>query len=182
MLHIFHKHTYKVFSHKHAIIKTIQMSTQTPHYSLSPHEDAVHIIPANSDQLPHNQFTAPLYTSTVRAGFPSPADDHIESHLNINTYLIKNPDATFFVRVSGTSMINAGIHENDILVVDKSIPPHNNNIIVVAIDGELTVKRLRKTEQETLLVPENPKFKPILVNAESNVVVWGVAIGLIRSI
>src|SRR4051812_19870697 len=84
-----------------------------------------------------------LYVAAVSAGFPSPAEDYIEKNLNLNELLIKHPAATFFVRVSGTSMINAGIHDNDILIVDRSVEPGDGKIVIAAIQGDLTVKRLK---------------------------------------
>src|SRR4030042_6039051 len=84
----------------------------------------------------------PLYISRIKAGFPSPADDYIEKELDLNEYLIKHPAATFFVRVEGNSMIDAGIHSGDILIVDKSLEAKNNKIVIAVVNGELTVKRI----------------------------------------
>jgi len=98
----------------------------------------------------------PLFLSSVKAGFPSPADDFVETRLDLNEYLIDHPEATFFVRVSGDSMIRAGIHTGDILIVDRSLEPKNNDIVIAIIDGEFTVKRLKKYGDRVFLVPENP--------------------------
>jgi DNA polymerase V len=116
----------------------------------------------------------PLYSHRVPAGFPSPADDFIESYLDLNEHLIKHPAATFFVRAEGTSMINAGIHHGDMLVVDRSIEPTDGAIVIAVVNGELTVKRLKKNAGRVWLMPENPDFKPMEITEEMEVIVWGV--------
>jgi DNA polymerase V len=123
-----------------------------------------------------------LYGTPVSAGFPSPAEDYIEETLDLNQLLIKHPAATFFVRVAGESMIGAGIHDGDILVVDRSIEPAHNKIVVAAIDGNFTVKRLRIKNGEVFLIPENKDFSPILVNPENGVFIWGVVRHVIHSV
>lgn len=127
-------------------------------------------------------YLLPLYGSKVPAGFPSPADDYIEGQLDLNEHLIKHPAATFFVRVSGNSMIDAGIHENDILVVDRSITPAHGKVVVAAIDGQLTVKRLNKKNNQLFLMPENKEFDPIEVKEGSEVYIWGVVTNVIHSV
>ena len=107
--------------------------------------------------IKNDSLSLPIYSNKVTAGFPSPADDHIEGKLDLNTHLIKHPSATFFVKATGDSMIGAGIHEGDILVVDRSLEPRNGKIIIAAIDGSLTVKRLVKNGKSTILSPENNK-------------------------
>ncbi len=124
----------------------------------------------------------PLYGSHVSAGFPSPADDHIEAQLNLNTHLIKNPASTFFVRASGDSMKNAGIYTGDILIVDRSIEPVDDKVVVVAIDGELTVKRLKIKNNNIYFMPENPDFKPIVVKELQDVHIWGVVTNVIHAL
>lgn len=116
----------------------------------------------------------PLYTSTVRAGFPSPADDYIEDRLDLNNYLIKHPAASFFVTASGNSMINAGIHSGDLLIVDKSLRAEHDSIVIAAINGELTVKRLSRANGRVRLMPENDEFEPIDIADEDELVIWGV--------
>ena len=116
----------------------------------------------------------PLYSCTVRAGFPSPADDYIESRLDLNSHLIKHQAATFFVIASGDSMINAGIHSGDLLIVDKSIQAAHGHIVIAAINGELTVKRLSRTNGCVRLMPENDDFSPIDITEEQDLVIWGV--------
>lgn len=123
----------------------------------------------------------PLYLSKVSAGFPSPAEDDIAEKLDLNDYLIKHPAATFLVRASGNSMINAGIYENDILIVDRSLTPTDGKIVIVAIDGQLTVKRLKKQVNGCiLLLPENPNYKPIEIQEGSDLHIWGVVTNVIH--
>lgn len=131
----------------------------------------------------HNKsFKIPLYGSKIAAGLPSPTDDHMEDHLDLNEYLIKNPASTFLVRATGNSMVNAGIHENDILVIDRSIPPTHGKIIVAAIDGQLTVKKLHVKKNELFLIPENPSYSPIRINEDNEICVWGVVTNVIHTI
>lgn len=128
-------------------------------------------------------FKLPLYLSKVSAGFPSPAEDYLADGLDLNEHLIKHPAATFLVRVTGDSMINAGIHENDILVVDRSITPAHGKIVVAAIDGQLTIKRLhKKSDGKYSLMPENPNYPPIEVCDESEAFIWGVVTNVIHSV
>lgn len=126
-------------------------------------------------------YKLPLYGSKVPAGLPSTADDSIEKQLDLNEYLIKHPAATFCVRAQGSSMINAGIHDNDILIVDRSIKPITGKIVIAAIDGELTVKRLHITNEKLFLMPENPDFKPIEVSDDSELCIWGVVTSVIHT-
>ena len=116
----------------------------------------------------------PLYSSKVSAGFPSPADDNLEKSLDLNSYLIKRPAATFFVRVNGDSMINAGINDNDILVVDRSVKPSHGKVIIAVLDGQMTVKRLYKRSGKIILMPENNLYKPIEIQDHMNMEIWGV--------
>jgi DNA polymerase V len=119
-------------------------------------------------------YSLPLYLSKVQAGFPSPADDYIERHLDFNKEFIPHPAATFFLKATGESMVDAGIFPNDILLVDKSLTPRTGDIVIAAIDGELTVKRLYKTAQKVQLMPANPAFSPIDITHEQEIVIWGV--------
>ena len=118
----------------------------------------------------------------ISAGFPSPAEDYIDNHLDLNEYLIKHPSATFFVRVEGDSMIKAGIHHGDILIVDRSLEPAHKKIIVAVINGELTVKRIHRTHDTLFLVPENDHFERIGITEEMDFQVWGVVTHVIHSI
>lgn len=128
-------------------------------------------------------FQLPLYLTKVPAGFPSPAEDYLSNKLDLNEHLIKHPAATFFVRASGSSMVDAGIHENDILIVDRSVAPISGKIVIAAIDGQLTVKRLhKKSDGKFVLKAEHPSHPPIEVNEESDVHIWGVVIHIIHSV
>lgn len=131
----------------------------------------------------NNGYQLPLYESKVQAGLPTSADDSLEKQVDLNEYLIKHPASTFLVRVSGDSMINAGIHENDILIVDRMLEPVHGKIVIAAIDGQLTVKRLHKNEQgKCVLMPENPAFQPIEVAEESQVHILGVVTNVIHAV
>jgi DNA polymerase V len=134
------------------------------------------------DFLGNQGYQLALYSSKVQAGFPSPADDHIQEKLDLNQYLIKRPAATFLVRAAGDSMIGAGIHENDLLVVDRSLDPMDGRIVIAAVDGHLTVKRLRIKNKKSWLLPENEKYSPIDVNPETGVYIWGVVTNVIHSV
>lgn len=125
-------------------------------------------------------FERPLYSTKVSAGFPSPGDSDIECHLDLNNYLIQHPASTFFLRVSGDSMQNAGIQSGDILIVDKSLEPSDGKIVIAAIDGELTVKRLIKKSDCVELVPENSQYPVIKVQDTQDLVIWGVVTHVIH--
>lgn len=129
---------------------------------------------------PRKPFSRPLFTSVVRAGFPSPADDHLERDLDLHELLITHPAATYYVRLSGDSMKDAGLYDGDILVVDRSLEPAHGNIVVAVVDGEFTVKRLYRKGGQIQLKPENALYPPIVITQESNLVVWGVVTGSVR--
>ncbi|MBT3540158.1 MAG: translesion error-prone DNA polymerase V autoproteolytic subunit [Opitutae bacterium] len=124
----------------------------------------------------------PLYACGVSAGFPSPADDYLEGSLDLNTHLVREPNATFFVRANGESMIGAGIHDGDLLVVDRSARVSDGKVVIVALNGELTVKRFRKEKGKSWLMPENSKFQPILLREEDDTHLWGVVTSVIHSL
>ena len=136
------------------------------------------LYPANEPEI----VALPLFTGKVAAGFPSPADDYIEKTLDLNELLIQKPAATFFVRAEGESMLGAGIHPNDILVVDRSIVPVPGKIVICALNGELTVKRLIKNEGKLVLGAENPDYSDIVVDGDMDMVVWGVVTNVIHSV
>ncbi|MCC5792725.1 MAG: translesion error-prone DNA polymerase V autoproteolytic subunit [Legionellaceae bacterium] len=125
-------------------------------------------------------YQLPLYASTVRAGFPSPADDYIEKQLDLNHHLIKHPAATFFVTASGDSMTGAGITSGDMLIVDRSLEATHGKIVIAAINGELTVKRLSRRNGKVQLLPENEQYEPIDINGEEELVIWGVVTHVIH--
>lgn len=124
--------------------------------------------------------TIPLYSCHVRAGFPSPADDFIEARLDLNAYLIKHPAATFFVIASGDSMTGAGIQSGDMLIVDRSIKATHGKIVIAAIEGELTVKRLSSENHRLQLLPSNPNYSAIDITEENELVIWGVVTHVIH--
>jgi len=124
----------------------------------------------------------PLFSGKVAAGFPSPADDYIEKTLDLNDLLVKKPAATFFVRAEGESMLGAGIHPNDILVVDRSIEAVVGKVVICALNGELTVKRLKSIGKEIVLGAENPAYQDITVQEEVDLVIWGVVTNVIHSL
>lgn len=116
----------------------------------------------------------PLYSSKVRAGFPSPADDYIQAYLDLNTHLVKHPAATFFLIAAGDSMTEAGIQSGDMLIVDRSLEATHNKIVIAAVNGELTVKRLAKKNGRVQLLAANPKYAPIDITEEQELVIFGV--------
>ncbi|MFO8827602.1 translesion error-prone DNA polymerase V autoproteolytic subunit [Legionella pneumophila] len=119
-------------------------------------------------------YKLPVFASKIQAGFPSPADDYIEGYLDLNTKFIKHPSATFVLQATGDSMVEAGIFSGDWLLVDRSIEPSDGRIVIAAVNGELTVKRLSKKGGIVQLLPANPKFKPIEITEENEMVIWGV--------
>jgi DNA polymerase V len=124
----------------------------------------------------------PLFGHTVPAGFPSPADDYVEDRLDLNQLLIQNKSATFFLRVKGDSMINAGIHDGDIIVVDRSVEPVDRSVVVAVIDGELTIKRLVKRNGVAELHAENPKYDPIRFKEGQELTIWGVVTSAVHTV
>lgn len=128
------------------------------------------------------EFLLPLYATRISAGFPSPAEDFIEQKLDLNAYLIKNPSATFLVKVNGDSMTNAGILNGDILVVDRSVNPHDGMIVIGVINGEFTVKRISRQGKKLFLQPENEKFRPVEITEGMDFQIWGVVTYAIHKI
>jgi len=122
----------------------------------------------------------PLFSARVQAGFPSPADDHLERSIDLNEELIHHPAATFFVRVKGESMHDAGIQSGDILVVDRSLAPTDRKIVVAMVDGEFTVKRFRSQDGRIFLEAANDQFPKIEISGDQELVVWGVVSFVIR--
>ncbi|SFM07836.1 SOS response UmuD protein. Serine peptidase. MEROPS family S24 [Legionella jamestowniensis DSM 19215] len=122
----------------------------------------------------------PLYSSKVRAGFPSPADDYIETYLDLNEHIVKHPASTFFLIAEGDSMTDVGIQPGDMLIVDKSIEPSHGKIVIAALDGELTVKTLSKLNGKVQLLPGNKAYKPIDITDSQDLVIWGVVTHVIH--
>ena len=130
----------------------------------------------------HTASDIPLAESSVHAGFASPADDFLEGSLDLNSLVIKHPEATFFARVEGDSMQDEGIAEGDILVVDKAIEPFDGCLAVAYVEGEFTLKRVRMEPDRILLVPANPKYPVIEIAAGQDFAVWGVVRWIIKQV
>ena len=122
----------------------------------------------------------PFIESTIAAGFPSPCQDYMEGSIDFNKELIKHPSATFCARVAGNSMIDEGIEDGDILVVDRSLHPADRKIVVSFIDGEFTLKRLSIRADGIWLCPANMKYNPIKIEEENNFQIWGVVTYVIK--
>lgn len=122
----------------------------------------------------------PFVANGISAGFPSPADDFLDINIDLNKYLIKNPTTTFYGRVSGNSMIDAGINDGDLLIIDKSLEPKNNKIAVCFIDGDFTVKRIQIEKDIIWLIAENKEYKPIKVTKDNDFVIWGIVTNVIK--
>jgi DNA polymerase V len=118
----------------------------------------------------------------VSAGFPSPATDFMENSIDLNKELTNNPLATFYIKVKGNSMIDAGINDKDVLVVDRSLEPQHNKIAICFIDGEFTVKRIKLKDNTLLLVPENKDYTPIIITEENQLIIWGIVTYVIKKI
>lgn len=124
--------------------------------------------------IKNKKLSLPLFSSVVEAGFPSPADDYVDKHLDLNDLLITHPVSTFFVRVQGISMQGAGISSGDILIVDRSLNAVHGKIVVALLDGEFTVKRFLIKDKKVFLSPEHPQYNVIEVSKESDFQIWGV--------
>ncbi|MGL2986362.1 LexA family protein [Flavobacterium sp. RSSA_27] len=123
----------------------------------------------------------PFMDTGISAGFPSPADDFLELSIDLNKHLIKHKDSTFFAKVKGHSMKNAGIFDGDLLVIDKSLPPQDGKIAICQIDGEFTVKRIKIEQDLVWLIAENEAYAPIKVTPENELMIWGIVIHSIKS-
>ena len=118
----------------------------------------------------------------ISAGFPSPADDFKETRISLDRELVKNKEATFYARVSGDSMVEAGLDDGDLLVIDRSLNPENGKIAVCLVDGEFTVKRIKKEKNKLYLKPENKKYKPIELKEENELIIWGIVEYVIKKV
>ena len=132
--------------------------------------------------IKNKEAAIPLYASGVSAGFPSPADDFKELRISIDREVVKNEEATFYARVSGESMQGAGLDDGDLLVIDRSLEPQDNKIAVCFIDGEFTVKRLKVEQDCVYLMPENPKYQPIKVTEDNELIIWGVVTYVVKKV
>ena len=124
----------------------------------------------------------PVFDSRISAGFPSPAEDFVEKKLDLNDLLIRHPAASFFVKVAGDSMTEAGIRDGDLLVVDRSLELRDGAVIIAILNGELTVKRYREISGKKFLVPENPRYQPIEIGEKHPFELWGVVTSVIHKL
>lgn len=154
---------------------TVTMTTPSSTFKPSP---SLTLLGKSTDFAALQQF--PLYGTVVPAGFPSPAEDWLEGKIDLNQYLVKNPAATYLLRVSGDSMKDAGIHSGDVLVVDCSKEAKHDDIIIACLDGEMTVKRLYRKGDKTALIPENDAYTPIAISPESDFAIWGVVVSCLK--
>lgn len=127
-----------------------------------------------------NPIELPFITAGIKAGFPSPAADFDETKISLDTVVVKNRESTFYAKASGTSMTGAGIDDGDILVIDRSLEPGNNKVAVCFLDGEFTVKRIKVSKEEMLLMPENKSFEPIKITEENQLIIWGIVTYVIK--
>ena len=123
-----------------------------------------------------------LVEQGISAGFPSPADDFKEVRISLDKELVKNQESTFYARVSGDSMIGAGLDDGDLLVIDRSLNPENGRIVVCLIDGEFTVKRIKKDKNKIYLMPENKKYKSIELKEDNELIIWGIVQYVIKKV
>tara|TARA_Y100001970_G_scaffold288149_1_gene414643 strand:+ start:18804 stop:19205 length:402 start_codon:yes stop_codon:yes gene_type:complete len=128
------------------------------------------------------KINIPLFNDPVSAGFPSPADDYIEENIDLNEYLLKNPFSTFFLRINGDSMINSGIHDKDLIIVDKSLTPKPGDIVIAMIDGEFTVKRFSMKNNQLYLKAENQNYPDFNFEDHNDIQIWGVVIYSIHNL
>ena len=168
------KENTKVIRVPASLVDTVKSTLEV--YKSQLKSDVVVSLPADNAA----DITTPIFTSRVQAGFPSPADDHLEGRLDLNKYLIHHREATFFVRAQGESMLGAGIHPGDILVVDKSLIAKSGKIVIAVVDGEFTVKRLHKYKGNITLKAENPEFDDIVISEGSELIIWGVVTSVIH--
>ena len=124
----------------------------------------------------------PFISGGIKAGFPSPAADFDETKISLDNVLVKNHEATFYAKASGTSMIGAGIDDGDIMVIDRSLEPRDGKIAICFVDGEFTVKRIKIKKDGIYLMPENSAFKPIKVTENNELIIWGIVTYVIKSV
>lgn len=127
-----------------------------------------------------SELSLPIADDGIRAGFPSPAQDFMDQAIDLNKELIRNPSSTFYGRVRGDSMEDAGIHDGDILVIDKSLDPRDNDMAVCFIDGEFTIKYIRIERERILLIPANEQYQSVVVTEENDFLIWGIVTYSIR--
>lgn len=139
--------------------------------------DVLEFYSANTD----TSLSLPFFNGGVSAGFPSPAEDFLENELDFNATFIKHPSSTFYAKVKGNSMKDAGITNGDIMVIDRSLEPKNGDIAVCYLDGEFTVKTIMIEKEVVWLVAQNEQYAPIKVTAENELIIWGIVINVIKT-
>lgn len=128
------------------------------------------------------ELSLPYADGGIKAGFPSPAQDYMEAAIDLNKELIKHPASTFYGRVKGDSMIDANVHDGDILVIDKSLEPQNGDMAVCFIDGEFTIKYIKLEKDVIWLQPANEKYAPIKVTIDNDFLIWGIVTYCIQNV
>jgi DNA polymerase V len=128
------------------------------------------------------EYRLPLFLNPVSAGFPGPAEDFVENKLDLNQHLIQHPTATFFVRVSGSSMLKPGIHPGDLLVVDRSLEPKDQSVVIAMVHGELVVKRFHRKEDQMFLLAEKEDYAPLTITEAMDFSIWGVVTTVIHNL
>jgi DNA polymerase V len=122
------------------------------------------------------------YIGRISCGFPSPADDHLDEAIDLNREYIKNKSSTYFGRVSGDSMIDAGLENGDLLIIDKSLKPKHGNIAVCFLDGDFTVKRIRIVKGKIWLMAENKNYQPIEITPDNELMIWGIVVHSVKNL
>jgi len=140
--------------------------------------DIIQIFSADTDSELH----LPFVDEGISAGFPSPALDFIDQSIDLNRHLVKHPSATFYGRVKGYSLKNAGIDDGDLMVIDRSLEPVNGKIAVCFIDGEFTAKRIKVTKEEVWLMPDNEDYSPIKITEDNHLMIWGIVTHVIKAV
>jgi len=141
--------------------------------------------PQGLNLIPSDAFDfhkIPFFGCRVPAGFPSPAEDYQENALSLNDLVVDHPASTFFVRVDGDSMVEAGIHHGDVVVIDRALEPGADSVVVAAVDGQFTIKRISKTNGGLLLLPANKEHVPIQITEDMDFCVWGVVTYVIHKL
>jgi DNA polymerase V len=139
------------------------------------------MVPAIKQFVATSGFTLPLFSSRVQAGYAMPADEHVEERIDLNSYLVDDPEETFLVHATGDSMNDAGIRDGTLLVVNRRVKPVHGKVVVAAVDGQVTVKYLIVKKDKAYLMPANPAFHEIPIDSETGVTIWGVVTSSIQS-
>lgn len=157
----------------------IEMLLKFP-YKLKP-EPSTTIVDEVFTPIIGKKCSQTFYAAFVSAGLPSPTEDYVEGKIDLNEHLLQNPESTFFIRVTGDSMIDVGIHPGDLLIVDRSLRPSSGKIIIAVVNGELTVKRLmKKSNNKLFLMPENVHYPAIEINEDTEFMIWGVVTNVVH--